>query len=838
MDYNVLKAAISAVIKSNGNNDITGTVLQNSLLTMITAIAANRTYAGYATNSTNPGTPDANVFYIARDSGVYPNFSSLEVNDYEIAVFINVSGGWQKQFINVANALSVKMILEGIDGEIQSFSKASLTTGYYYNLSQGVGNITLANPVQYTPDPSLYGCMRLTVLAGQVITISTIGGNTSRAYALTDNDRKILEVTDSNVNLTGNPATVRVTMDGYLYINCTPSTLNEFFVKVFDSTLLSDIAEIKNDIADIKVDLSAINDQLTSILNSFFEKSVYHSSDLTVGYYYNLSQGIGNITPENPIAYTIDPSLFACIRIPVISGQIFEISTIGGGNSRAYALTDSTRKILQVAASNQNTTTNPVTLTVTQNGYLYINCTPSTVSAFYVNKYTDKYQVQIDQNKNDIILLDTRVYNLENVALDKQNLSNSDLIVGYYYNLSQGVGNVTLENPIPYTVNPTLFGCFKKEIKAGQVITVSTIGGNNSRAYAITDKNRKILVVAASNENTTSVPFVYTALEDGFLFVNCTPTTITNFFTTIYNDISYMIKDMSDRIGNLETIQHSPVFRNNDFPLYKDTLKVLAIGNSFSDDPTAYLDDLLISAGVDRSKCCVYVGVIGGSSLQTWVDKYISNESIDIARRAGTITMGVTTGTLKQIFSQDWDIVVIQQLSSLAIDYSSLNPALKNLRSYIRQDCTNQKICLAYQSVWSYWGNYTENPKGVTGWSDLCLVTKEQINKDGIDIIIPTGTAIQNARGTSLNTPHDITRDGHHLAFGIGRYIAACTWYQVLFAPLFNSNIIGNPSIHTVTQGEKDLSTYEWVDVTNDNKELCQKSAFMAVMDMYNLTTI
>lgn len=416
--------------------------------------------------------------------------------------------------------------------------------------------------------------------------------------------------------------------------------------------------------------------------------------------------------------------------------------------------------------------------------------------------------------------INTRISKLEDSVAEQHVYKTADLVVGYYYNTSQGVGNVTSDAPIAYTVNPSLFGCLKLNVKSGQSITIQTIGGNNSRAYALTDSTRKILQVADANLNTITSPVTLKPSVDGFLYINCTPATTANFSVSVESDRSY----------------NSPTFKNNPFPVYKSTLKVLAIGNSFTDDPTAYLDDLVISSGIDRSKLCLYVGVIGGSSLQTWAEKYNSNETVEVTRKVGLASVGTTSGTLKQIFSQDWDVVVLNQLSSLAINYGSLNPYLKSIRSFIRQDCINQKVCIAWQSVWSYYKDYTDIPKGIIGWSNLCQVTKEQINKDGVDIIIPTGTAIQNARGSSLNTAHDITRDGHHLAFGIGRYIAACTWFQILFSPIFNVNIIGNTSTHTVTQGEKDLSTYEWADVTNDNKLLCQKAAFMATMDMYNLS--
>ena len=62
-----------------------------------------------------------------------------------------------------------------------------------------------------------------------------------------------------------------------------------------------------------------------------------------------------------------------------------------------------------------------------------------------------------------------------------------------------------------------------------------------------------------------------------------------------------------------------------------------------------------------------------------------------------------------------------------------------------------------------------------------------------IDIIIPTGTAIQNLRSLKQND-NDYTRDGFHLDYKMGRYTAACTWVQALIAPAFDTSIQGNKS--------------------------------------------
>lgn len=94
-NYTELKTAISAVIKTNNSQEITGQLLQDVLNNIISVIGANATFAGIATPDTAPGTSDQNVFYIAGQSGTYPNFNAI-VLDNEIAILSNKSGTWVK----------------------------------------------------------------------------------------------------------------------------------------------------------------------------------------------------------------------------------------------------------------------------------------------------------------------------------------------------------------------------------------------------------------------------------------------------------------------------------------------------------------------------------------------------------------------------------------------------------------------------------------------------------------------------------------------------------------------------------------------------------------------
>lgn len=102
-NYEELKAAVSSVIKTNGNQEITGQVLQNTLTTLISQVGANATFAGIATPDTAPGTPDQNVFYIAGQSGVYANFGGYEVTKNAVA-FNNVSGNWVATELNLLSS--------------------------------------------------------------------------------------------------------------------------------------------------------------------------------------------------------------------------------------------------------------------------------------------------------------------------------------------------------------------------------------------------------------------------------------------------------------------------------------------------------------------------------------------------------------------------------------------------------------------------------------------------------------------------------------------------------------------------------------------------------------
>lgn len=105
-NYENLKAAIADVITTNGNNEITGAVLRQVLQTMVSSIGGNSTFGGLVTPETNVGTPDQNVFYVAKTPGVYQYMGGATVKIGEIVFFTNTNNQWVAHTIVLAESFA------------------------------------------------------------------------------------------------------------------------------------------------------------------------------------------------------------------------------------------------------------------------------------------------------------------------------------------------------------------------------------------------------------------------------------------------------------------------------------------------------------------------------------------------------------------------------------------------------------------------------------------------------------------------------------------------------------------------------------------------------------
>lgn len=222
-----------------------------------------------------------------------------------------------------------------------------------------------------------------------------------------------------------------------------------------------------------------------------------------------------------------------------------------------------------------------------------------------------------------------------------------------------------------------------------------------------------------------------------------------------------------------------------------DTLKVLAIGNSFSEDAVEeHLSGLVRAEGLT-----VVIGnmYIGGCSIE----RHVKNLRGDIADyRYRKIdpqgNMSEIKGyTLEKVLAEeDWDYVSVQQSSPLSGQPDSY-VLLPELVEFVRARIPEDAVIMFHQT-WAYsedsshkaYVNYDRDQ--IKMYKAIVETVNQEVPKVGIKLIIPSGTAIQNARTTHLGT--DLTRDGYHLSRPVGRYVASCTWLE----SVFGINPVGN----------------------------------------------
>ena len=101
-NYNSLKVTIDANIKQNGNQEITGQILNSVLNQMVNILGAGYQFAGVATIATDPGTPDAKVFYIANGKGNYEKFDGINVTEDDV-VILYYDTAWHKVSTGIAS---------------------------------------------------------------------------------------------------------------------------------------------------------------------------------------------------------------------------------------------------------------------------------------------------------------------------------------------------------------------------------------------------------------------------------------------------------------------------------------------------------------------------------------------------------------------------------------------------------------------------------------------------------------------------------------------------------------------------------------------------------------
>lgn len=221
---------------------------------------------------------------------------------------------------------------------------------------------------------------------------------------------------------------------------------------------------------------------------------------------------------------------------------------------------------------------------------------------------------------------------------------------------------------------------------------------------------------------------------------------------------------------------------------YMERLNILAIGNSFTADAYKYFADMALDIGIEEFVIAYLYR--GGTSLQFHLGaltsnnpaysyrKWVKGKGYEV-REDTTIEYGLA--------DHEWDIITVQQVSQDSGDPNTIDPALTTILREIKKRIETPDTKIGYHMTWAY-----SQETGHSGFarygSDQIKMYEAIVNttqtkvvtNPGIDFIIPSGTAIQNARTTiEMKGVSDIPtgNDGYHLN-EFGKYIAGLMWIK------------------------------------------------------------
>ena len=201
-------------------------------------------------------------------------------------------------------------------------------------------------------------------------------------------------------------------------------------------------------------------------------------------------------------------------------------------------------------------------------------------------------------------------------------------------------------------------------------------------------------------------------------------------------------------------------------------MKILSIGNSFSQDAQRYIHKISKLNGNPIKTVNLY---IGGCSLRTHYFNMLENNKKYLFEFNGEGT-GIYVSIKEALMSDEWDFVTFQQASFHSPKMESYEPYLSELSAYVKKYAPQAKQLI--HQTWAYSDVHVEKT-GVTDtredmFNSLCECYDKAAKEIGADGLIPTGKLVERLIINGIDTPY---RDGYHLSLGAGRLAAGLLWY-------------------------------------------------------------
>lgn len=424
----------------------------------------------------------------------------------------------------------------------------------------------------------------------------------------------------------------------------------------------------------------------------------------------------------------------------------------------------------------------------------------------------------------------------------------------FTWTYNDGAYNVIGENPVPS--GGIAYNLVTKQVLPSQI----RAGGELYIEYETSDPNVYVRVMTYdSNDNVTYLKAI-------------TKSTVVKLPSNAQQILIRLGASEGTDLSNGATIYKVNVYKTENINnIANQNIKILFIGNSYTHDCAEYFPFVFNEIAPE---CQITCGIAfhGGASLNDylgWFDdgtaaldyaKYkTTNNSWDIVAAVGS-THTEDNVTVKYVLNDEpWDIVVIQQVSTLQgtwASFSNMNLIIDKYANYIRTQ--HRKSCRFGYLMPQLRFRPNSEPNYLVSYADQQECIQKILETTPVDFIIPCGTAIENARGNTTlnaigngaggNTGHLVCDNNGHLQQGLAElipaYVVTLKMFDLLGKPY---GIMGDPI--RPTQDVVDAwdvpgkcDSYPAIDtsqgVTDANCLLAQRCAIAAIKNPYEITQI
>lgn len=455
-------------------------------------------------------------------------------------------------------------------------------------------------------------------------------------------------------------------------------------------------------------------------------------------------------------------------------------------------------------------------------------------------------------------------------------------------------------------------------LKAGDLVSVYDKTGKQVKANSLVGLNMKF-------KNSTNTSSIISYHDSGTYYKLTEDATQMAFFGTSeavekitgYYFKGFRVKGLDEKISDVDESIHKHI---NDVKItdFYRSLKILFIGSSFGVDTINYVGDIAHSYNFNIVIGNLYVGASG---IKDYITFYESDRKISYYKWGLNATVWENgTSTVKEALSDEaWDFVIIQNGAYQSADESTYwdqdekGNITKNYVSLfadiIDRCCLFSHPVICFNMTWAYsvyhtlsssqgskdkWLSFGINQKQrqLGMYTELCRLAQKVLQHcPEVKFVIPSGTAVQNARGTSLRadttiqgvvsqsnpetgTPvttvvptieeaesmtdlnqaavdypfmagkdnnfmnwhygTDLSRDCLHMTEGIGRYLVGGALWQMIGYKLSHLNFLGN----TYRTTKEDKTNYRIIAVTDRRANIAQKCVIAALDNPYGVSDI